>query len=207
MRKGDGEVQKIEVGLQQAYRMLNPGFVVLLSSAHDGRQNVMTLAWHMPVSFKPPLVAISVAPTRFTAGLIQASGSFVLNVPGCNLLPAVQYCGTVSGRDGDKFSGAGLTPVPAKKVEAPLVAECLGHLECRVAATHEAGDHLIFVGEVVAASAVERLFDGMWRLGDLEGTLPVAHLGGTHYLLPGKRVHVTSYKDPAGETRFRCLAD
>lgn len=187
--------------------MLNPGFVVLLSAAHGGRQNVMTLAWHMPVSFNPPLVAISVAPTRFTAGLIRASGSFVLNVPGYNLLPAVQYCGTVSGREGDKFARAGLTPVPAKAIPAPLVAECVGHIECRVAASYEAGDHLIFVGEVAAASAAEGLFDGMWRLVGAAEVLPVAHLGGTNYLLPGKRVHVTPYKDAAGETWFRCLSD
>ncbi|MGQ9497178.1 MAG: flavin reductase family protein [Desulfotomaculales bacterium] len=197
-------MRKVEVKPQQAYRMLNPGFVVLLSSAHAGRQNVMTAAWHMPVSFKPPLVAVSVAPTRFSAGLIQASGVFAVNIPGCNLLPAVQYCGTVSGRDCDKFARAGLTPVPAKTIGAPLVAECLGHIECRVAATYEAGDHLVFVGEVVAASAAEGLFDGTWCLGGAQETLPVSHLGGTSYLLPGRLVNMTSCKDPTGETRFRC---
>ncbi|MEW5762194.1 MAG: flavin reductase family protein [Bacillota bacterium] len=197
-------MRKFEVVPQQAYRLLNPGFVVLLSSAHGDRQNVMTLAWHMPVSFKPPLVAISVAPTRFTAGLIRAGGSFALNIPGRDLLPAVQYCGTVSGRDGDKFARAGLTPVPGRKVEAPLVGECLAHLECRVVQTHEAGDHLIFVGEVLAASAAEGLFDGMWRLDRAGETPPIAHLGGTNYLLPGRGLRLTAYRDAAGETRFRC---
>jgi len=96
------------------------------------------------------MMAISVSPLRFTHGLIAGSREFVLAWPGEDLAEATLFCGTHSGRDVDKFQEAGLTPLPAKYVQGPLVGECIANLECRLAGRMESGDHTIFVGEILA---------------------------------------------------------
>ena len=161
-------------------RLVNHGPTVVASCRHAGKSNLITLAWATPVSIDPPMVAIAVAPQRFSHDLIDRSREFVVNVPGSHLLPAVWHCGTASGRDGDKFAGAGLTETPAEAVDAPLVKECFAHLECRVVKAPRAGDHTLFVGEVVAASVEKAAFDGRLRLRRPCHTLH--HLGGPHFV-------------------------
>ena len=90
---------------------------------HQGRRSICPLGWKMWTSGNPPMVAISVAPPRFTHGLIVGSGEFVLAWPGADLAEATMVCGTTSGRDGDKFASARLTALPAKFVQTPLVKE------------------------------------------------------------------------------------
>ena len=145
--------------LSFATRLLHPRHVVLVTCCdREGRANVVTLAWSMPTSFTPPMVAISLAPSRFSHGLIEDTGEFVVNVPTVELLEKVYVAGTRSGRDVDKFKEAGLTPKPARKVRPPIVDECIAHLECKVVNRLTTGDHTIFVGEVVAAYAEEEVF-------------------------------------------------
>ncbi|MBC7105335.1 MAG: flavin reductase family protein, partial [Firmicutes bacterium] len=153
---------KREIPCGEAYRLFTPGCVVLVGSQKDGRPNVMAASWQMPVSRKPPLLAVAVAKKHLTAEYVRASGAFTLNVPGYGLLGRVHFCGTVSGREVDKFRAAGLTPVAGRKTAAPLVAECPAGVECRLWNTYDGGDHWIFVGEVVAAEAAAECFDGRW---------------------------------------------
>jgi flavin reductase (DIM6/NTAB) family NADH-FMN oxidoreductase RutF len=112
-----------------------------------------------------------------------------LNVPHADLAKQVNYCGSVSGRDHDKFKEAGLTPVEAKKVGAPWIAECLGHLECGVVAAHVAGDHTIFVGQVLAAWVESGTFDRVWLVEKKEARL-LHHLGGNFFCVPTERIEV-----------------
>jgi len=130
-----------------------PSIVTWAVAEHEGRRSICPLGWWMRTSISPPMVAISVAPARFTHGLIAASGEFVLAWPGEDLAEATLYCGTHSARkpDADKFAEARLTAMPAERVKAPLIAECAAQLECRVAARCETGDHTIFAGEVLRA--------------------------------------------------------
>jgi flavin reductase (DIM6/NTAB) family NADH-FMN oxidoreductase RutF len=104
----------------------------------------------MTTSISPPMMAISVAPTRFTHELIAKSGQFVLAWPGEGLAKATLFCGTHSGRDVDKFAVMKLTPVRGEHVRAPLVHECIANLECRLAGQMTTGDHTVFAGEVLA---------------------------------------------------------
>lgn len=171
---------KVEITLSQATRLINPGPVVLVTARHKDAINVMAAAWTTPISHEPPLVGVSISPRRFTHDLIEKSGEFVLNVPGRNLLERVEFCGSMSGRDVDKFKEAHLTPVEAKEVCAPLIKECLGHLECAVVEAIDLGDHTLFVGQVVAAWAEEGTFNGTWLLKDEEAK-PLHHLGGTYF--------------------------
>lgn len=128
-----------------------PERIVWAVAEHNGRRSICPLGWKMNTSISPPMMAISVAPPRFTHDLIAGSGEFVLAWPGEDLAEATLLCGTRSGRDLDKFAAAKLTALPGKVVKAPLVTECVANLECRVAGRMTSGDHTIFVGEIVAA--------------------------------------------------------
>jgi len=177
------------IPLKRANRLINDGGTVLVTARLGEKTNIITLAWQMPVSSSPPMAAISVAPSRYSHELIAQSGEFVINVPSFSLLKAAVYCGTVSGRDEDKFRGAGLTREPAQIVSAPLIAECIGHLECQVVKQISAGDHTLFLGEVVAASAAEDLFDQVWLVDD-ERAKTIHHLGGEFFAALEGKVHL-----------------
>ena len=180
---------KTSVPLSKANRLINPGPVVLVTSQYEGVFNVMAAAWTMPISHDPPLVGVSISPDRFTHSLIEQGGEFVLNVPGVGLAEQVKFCGTHSGRNTDKFQGANLTPVEADLVSAPLVGECLGHLECKVEGSYSLGDHTLFVGRVVAVHARAGTFDQVWLLDDREAR-PLHHLGGVHFGALEERIRV-----------------
>ncbi len=172
---------KVEVDLTRATRLLQPGPVVLLTARYRGKKNVMAAAWVTLVSSNPPMVAVAVFPGRYTHGLIEKSGDFVINIPPRLLADKVKKAGDVSGEDADKFLLLNLTPYEARQVSAPLIAECIGHLECGVVETVRAGDHTVFLAEIVAAAAEQSAFDGeKWTLAD-EQVKPLHHLGGDYF--------------------------
>ncbi len=172
---------KVDVDLARATRLLQPGPVVLLTAHYRGKRNVMPAAWVTPVSSNPPMVAVAVFPGRYTHGLIEKSGDLALNIPPRPLADKIRKAGDVSGEDVDKFLQLGLTPYEAKQVSAPLIAECIGHLECGVVNSIHAGDHTLFLAEIVAATVEQSAFDGeKWTLVE-EEVKPLHHLGGTSY--------------------------
>ena len=170
------EKAKVNVDLSLAYRLLHPRNTILVSCAgKDGKPNIITLAWSMPVSLNPPLVAVSIAPKRYSHKLIEESKEFVINIPTMEIVKETLYCGRVSGRNVDKFKEAKLTATPAKKVKAPIIKECIAHLECVVDQQIKAGDHTIFLGRVVAAYANDGVFSETF---DIKKAKLVYHLGG-----------------------------
>jgi flavin reductase (DIM6/NTAB) family NADH-FMN oxidoreductase RutF len=146
----------------------------------DGNANIITIAWLIPVSIKPPLLCMSIAPTRYSYGLIRATGEFVVNVASYEIAQQALYCGRRSGRQVEKFSATGLTPLPAKQVRPPVIAECLGHLECRVEQEVEAGDHILVIASVLAAYTQEGVLGGD-GLYDLDRAQPLFHLGRNRF--------------------------
>jgi flavin reductase (DIM6/NTAB) family NADH-FMN oxidoreductase RutF len=174
-----------EVPKDKIYRLLHPRQVVLVTCADEGgKPNVLTVAWSTPLSFDPPLIGISIGKNRYSHGVISRTKEFAVSVPPSSLLEKVKGCGTLSGRKGDKFREVGLTPLPSRRLKAPVVREGIAHLECKVVKEVEVGDHTLFVGEVVEAYADERLFDG--EKFDPEAVELIYHLGGTHFLFLGK---------------------
>jgi len=168
------------VPLDKAYRLLNHGPVVLVSSAHGAARNVMAAAWSMPIDFSPPKVAVVVDARSYTRELIEASGEFVLSIPCRRQVEAVLKAGNASGRDDDKFALTGLATFAGERVAAPLVDGCVGWLECRVIPEpHNEKRYDLFIGEVVAAQADDRVFrDGRWEMNEDE-------LRTLHYLSGG----------------------
>jgi flavin reductase (DIM6/NTAB) family NADH-FMN oxidoreductase RutF len=131
------------------------GFPVVLCSVGGAKDNVITLALCHVFSFKPPLVGIGVSPKRFSYGLLKEGRDFAINVPTRRQLKAVEVCGSKSGRRVDKFEASGLTREKASRISSPLVAECPVNLECVKVDEVETGDHVWFIGEVVAARREE----------------------------------------------------
>ncbi len=140
-----------DLPLSKVYQLLEPGPVVLLTTAHKGRANVMTMSWHMMVEFEPPLAACVVSNADFSFAALRATKECVIAVPARGLAPKVVKIGNCSGRDVDKFETCGLTRLPAARVAPPLIAECFANLECKVADTAFVNKYNLFVLEVLKA--------------------------------------------------------
>lgn len=137
--------------LSKVYQILEPGPVVLLTTARKGRANVMTMSWHMMVEFEPPLVACVCSSANYSFDALNATGECVIAVPARKLAAKVVKVGNVSGRDLDKFAEFGLTPLPAERVAPPLIEECFANLECKVADRRLMNRYNLFILEVLVA--------------------------------------------------------
>jgi flavin reductase (DIM6/NTAB) family NADH-FMN oxidoreductase RutF len=180
---------KEQIRLEQAHRLLTSGAVTLLTAMYKDRVGIMPASWAMPVSLQPLLIAVAVNPTAFTHDLIDKSNEFVVNIPNSDLARAVKQAGSVSSRDVDKFKLIGLHPMRGLKLNAPLVEECIGHLECGVIERLTPGDHTLFIGEVQAAQVEAGTFEGVW-LVEKEEAKVLHHLGGSTYCVPKGRFDV-----------------
>lgn len=132
-------------------RFLEPGPVVLVSSAYKGERNIMTMGWHMVMEFTPSLVGCLISSGNHSYELIKGSKECVINVPTVELARTVAKIGNCSGAGTDKFKAFKLTAVEAEQVEAPLIAQCYANLECRLADASLREKYNFFVFEVVKA--------------------------------------------------------
>jgi flavin reductase (DIM6/NTAB) family NADH-FMN oxidoreductase RutF len=122
-----------EYPLGKVFQLLEPGPVVLLSTrGSSGRANLMTMSWHMMMDFEPPLMACLVSGNNFSFRALAETGECVIALPDAGMAATVVDIGNCSGRRKDKFKAFGLSPLPASRVQAPLVAECFACIECRV---------------------------------------------------------------------------
>jgi len=137
--------------LSRVYRLLEPGPVVLVTTSHKGRANVMTMSWHTMMEFEPPLVGCVLSGRNYSFDALLKTRECVLNIPTVEIAQKVVRVGNSSGRKLDKFKAFGLTPLPAAEVAPPLVAECYANLECRVTDTRMVNKYNFFVLEVVKA--------------------------------------------------------
>jgi flavin reductase (DIM6/NTAB) family NADH-FMN oxidoreductase RutF len=134
--------------LARALTLMEPGPVVLVTT-HDGRKNnVMTISWTTVLDFKPTF-AITTGDWNYSFAALRKTRECVIAIPTVDMLNAVVGIGTCSGADTDKFEKFKLTPVKARKVEAPLIKECLANIECKVVDIVK--KHNIVVLDAVAA--------------------------------------------------------
>jgi len=169
---------KIEMSPSNAWRLLHPMHTVLVTCGEAEKANIITLAWAMPTSINPPLVAISVRPNRYSYKLITETQEFVVNIPTMEIVKETLFCGRRSGKDYDKFKETKLTLNPAKSVKTPIIKECVAHLECKLEQTVTTGDHDILVGEVVEAYAQKDCFKEEF---DIKKAKLIYHLGGSKF--------------------------
>ena len=140
-----------ELRLSRVYRLIEPGPVVLLTTAYEGRANIMTMTYHMMLSHQPPMLAGNIGPWDYSYKALRATKQCVIAIPTVDLASKTVEIGNCSGEDIDKFETFGLTPVPAKKVAPPLLAECLANIECRVVDASLVRKYNLFILEPVKA--------------------------------------------------------
>jgi flavin reductase (DIM6/NTAB) family NADH-FMN oxidoreductase RutF len=170
----------------KAGNMLYPVPAVMVSCGRQGeRPNIITVAWAGTICSEPAMLSISVRKERFSHDIIKETKEFVVNLTTKETCFATDYCGVKSGRDVDKFKEMKLTPLPASKVGAPLIAECPVNIECKVKEIKELGSHDMFIAEVVAVHADEKYMDKNGRF-DLALAEPIAYSHGEYYTLGEK---------------------
>lgn len=176
------------VDLKTAYRLIGPGPVVLVSSLYDGRPAITPIAWHMPVSDDPPIVALEIWKGHFVHKAVLQTGDFVINIPPSGMADVVRQLGSVSGRKTDKFKKFGLKKEAPLKIKSPRLAAAIGILECRLRKDRRLLDKYdIVLGDVVHAEAESGLFADRW-LPEKKGAGIFHHLGGRIFYEPAGRV-------------------
>ncbi|GEO83680.1 MULTISPECIES: flavin reductase family protein [Alphaproteobacteria] len=137
--------------LDKVYQLIEPGPVVLLTTAFHGKPNVMTMSWHMMMEFTPPRIGCIVSSADHSFAALSRTGECVISIPSAAMAEKVVAVGNCSGRDTDKFATIGLTALPAEAVSAPLIGECFANLECKVVDRDFVERHNLFVLDVVKA--------------------------------------------------------
>lgn len=139
--------------VEEIRRYLEPGPIVLVSSAWNGRRNIMTLGWHTVMEFSPSLVGCVISSANHSFEMIRRSRECIINLPTTALTEEVVGIGNTSGAEIDKFEHFGLTAGKARKVKAPTIRECHAHLECRLADDSLVSKYNFFIWKVVHAQA------------------------------------------------------
>jgi flavin reductase (DIM6/NTAB) family NADH-FMN oxidoreductase RutF len=180
--KKENNASQVKVDLKPG-TLLSPVPAVLVSCKSEGRRpNIISLAWVGTVCSEPPTVAIGVRPTRHSHGLILSSGEFVVNLPAADQASLVDFCGSHSGREVDKFAAMGIEAIPGSVVQAPLIAACPVNLECKVVKHIPLGSHDVFFGQVVAAHADPDVLTPAGLVDPVKAKL-VAYASGAYWRL------------------------
>ncbi|MHC4172013.1 MAG: flavin reductase family protein [Planctomycetota bacterium] len=125
--------------------------VIAIAKDRNGKANPITLGWTMIVSGRPPMMAIAVAKTHYSVEAITHSRTFTIAFPSAEMAEAALFFGSKSGRDIDKFAEFDCPTEPAKEIDSVLLADAVANFECTLESQVHAGDHIIFVGEIVSA--------------------------------------------------------
>ena len=173
---------KKSLPLSKVYGLLEPGPVVMVTTASNGRANIMTLSWHTMMEFEPPLVGCVISNRNHTFDILEATGECAINIPTVELAEKVVGCGNTSGRTVDKFEAFGLTPVAASCIKAPLVAECYANLECKVADGKMVAKYNFFILEVLKA----------WIAPSEKQPRTIHHLGKGSFMVAGETIKLPS---------------
>ena len=172
--------------------MLYPLPAVMVSVTDgSGNDNIITVAWAGTVCTNPPMVSISVRPSRYSYKMLKDTGEFVINLTTERLAFATDYCGVRSGRDVDKFKELKLTKEKADFVKAPMIGESPVSVECRVKEILELESHHMFLADVLAVHADEEYMDEKNKFQLNKSNLLVYSHG--EYLGLGKKVGTFGY--------------
>jgi flavin reductase (DIM6/NTAB) family NADH-FMN oxidoreductase RutF len=147
----EAEMSKKSFPLSKVYGLLEPGPVVLVTTASKTKANIMTMSWYTMMEFEPPLVGCVISNRNYTFNILKATKECVINIPTVELAEKVVDCGNNSGRKIDKFKVFGLTQVTASGVKALLISECYANLECKVVDEKMVAKYNFFILEVLKA--------------------------------------------------------
>jgi flavin reductase (DIM6/NTAB) family NADH-FMN oxidoreductase RutF len=164
--------------LARVYQLLEPGPVVLVTTAHRGKSNIMTMSWHTMMEFEPPLVGCVISGRNHSFDALRITRECVINIPSVELAKLVAGVGNCSGSKVDKFKKFKLTAVHASLVEAPLIEECYANLECRVVDMRMVNRYNFFIMEVLKA----------WISPVMKNPRTLHHLGKGMFMVAGETI-------------------
>ena len=170
--------------LSKVYGLLEPGPVVMVTTAGRLRANIMTMSWYTMMEFEPPIVGCVISNRNYTFDLLRLTGECVINIPAVELAEKVVGCGNSSGRKSDKFSRLGLTQAPASRVGAPLIDECYANLECKVIDDKMVDEYNFFILEVIKA----------WIDPKRKDPRTIHHRGRGFFMVAGETIRLPSKK-------------
>ena len=173
---------KRSLPLSRVYGLLEPGPVVMLTTAARGQANIMTISWHTMMEFEPPLVGCVISSRNYTFHILKKTRECVINIPTRELVKEAVGCGNTSGRTIDKFKAFHLTPTAATVVKAPLIDECYANLECRVVDASMVNKYNFFVLEVLKA----------WIDPSKKDPRTIHHRGKGMFMIDGKTIKLPS---------------
>jgi len=168
--------------LSKVYTLIEPGPVVMVTTAWKGWPNIMTLSWSTMIDFDPPLLGCVVGDQSYTFHILKKTGECVINIPTMELARKAVACGQVSGRTVDKFTTFRLTSVRASRVKAPMIGECYVSLECKVIDQRMATRYNFFILKVVRA----------WVDPGKKNPCTIHHLGKGIFRMGGKTIKLSS---------------
>ena len=175
----------------KAGTQLSPLPPALVSCSHGGRDNLITIGWTGIINSDPPKTYISVRPERFSHSLIKESGEFVINIPTSHIVRSIDFCGSRSGRDVDKFDFCHLTRQGSTAVGCPSVEESPISLECKVYDVVSLGSHDMFLADIVAVTVDDRYIDEKGKF-HIEKCGLAAYAHGQYFAL-GKKIGSFGY--------------
>jgi len=168
--------------LSKVYRLLEPGPVVMVTTAHKGRTNIMTMSWHTMIDFEPPIVGCVISDRNYTFDILKATKECALNIPTVELAKKAVDCGNTSGRNVDKFKTFRLHPEAASLIKPPLIKECYANLECKVVDSKMAAKYNLFILEVLKA----------WIDPSKKNPRTIHHLGRGLFMVAGRTIQLPS---------------
>ncbi|WP_071059119.1 flavin reductase family protein [Pelistega sp. MC2] len=176
----------LSVPLEKCLRLINHGPTVMVSSKHDGIENVMSVAWACALDFLPPKVTIVIDKSTFTRPLIEKSGYFAIQVPMAYQAETVIAMGDSRYQHPDKLTQHNIEFFYPEGFDIPLVKGCAAYLVCKlIPEPHNQQCYDLFIGEIIAAFADDRVFkDGHWLFDQVDNNLKTLHYiaGGKFYI-------------------------
>ena len=167
------------MALSKVYQLLEPGPVVLLTTAARGAANVMTMSWYMMVEFEPPQVACVVSSANYSFVALRDRRECVIAIPSADLAPIVVRSATRPAATSTSLQHRGLTPLLSTHVAAPLVKECFANLECKVIDMRLVNKYNLFILSVLKALTVS-------------ASKAIHHCGYSKFIVDGETVKLKS---------------
>ncbi len=169
-------LSKKSLPLSKVYQLIEPGPVVMVTTANKEKANIMTMAWHMMVDFEPPLIACVISNRNYSFKLLTKSKVCVINIPTVELIKEVVSVGKTTGANIDKFKKFNFTQEAASLVDVPMIKECYANLECKIVDARLAKKYNIFIFEVVKA----------WITPAKKRPKTIHHAGNGLFIIDGK---------------------
>lgn len=169
-----------EFPLSRTHFWIEPGPIILVTTAHKDHANIMTVGFHMMIEHAPPLIGLIIGPWDYSFKALRATKECVIAIPTVDLASKVVDIGNCSGEDVDKFQAFQLTALQATHINAPLIAECIANIECRVFDTRLVPKYNLFILEAVK----------VWTDPNRKERRTLHHRGDGTFAVDGKTINL-----------------